>query len=169
MPGRWWISAVAVLGGVPIVIGLAALVRASAVEAPAPESAAMQDAVEKAARRAEGVPPRGVTLTFDGPIDGSDRVVISATEAKWENVHWGTWREDVTLNGVVWNPRKNPVLKNDGAMRFLPPGVDLTKARVVERSGRDFAGIEIEGKKLVLRFVDSVNGIGHYRLVVAFE
>jgi hypothetical protein len=123
-------------------------------------------------RRREGrkdAAPTKALLVFDGPIDGSDRVVITAKEARWENVFWGTWRETVTLNGVPWTPRKDPVLPNSGATRFLPPGVDLTRARLVERSGRDHASIEVEGGRLVLRFVDSPNGIDRYRVVVAFD
>jgi concanavalin A-like lectin/glucanase superfamily protein len=123
-------------------------------------------------RRREGrkdAAPAKALLVFDGPIDGSDRVVITQKEARWENVFWGTWRETVTLNGVPWKPRENPVLPNSGATRFLPPGVDLTKARLVERSGRDHASIEVEGGRLVLRFVDSPNGIDRYRVVVAFD
>lgn len=113
--------------------------------------------------------PTRTTLTFEGPIDGSDRVVITPTEARWENVHWGTVRGVVLLNGIPWEPRVQPVLKNDGATRFLPPGVDLSKARLVFRSGRDFAGIEPGPDGLVLRFVDSPNGPASYKLVVEFE
>lgn len=109
------------------------------------------------------------TLVFDGPIDGSERIVITAKEARWENVFWGTSPGVFTLNGVAWEPRRNAVLPNEGATRFLPPGVDLTKARLVERSVRDHASIEVEGGRLVLRFVDSPNGAARYRIVVAFD
>lgn len=73
------------------------------------------------------------------------------------------------LNGVAWEPRVNPVLANDGQTRFLPEGVDLYRARLVSRSGRDYAGIEPGPDGLVLRFIDSPNGPAPYRLVVAFE
>jgi hypothetical protein len=109
------------------------------------------------------------TLVFDGPIDGSERVVITAKEARWENVFWGVSRGVFTLNGVEWEPRKSAVLPNSGATRFLPAGVDLTKARIVSRDVRDYAAIEVEGGRLVLRFVDSPNGAARYRVVVAFD
>ncbi len=110
-----------------------------------------------------------VTLTFDGVIDGSDRVVITATEARWENVYWGTYDVEVTLNGVKWRPARQRVLPNSGATRFLPPGVDLAKAQIVSRAGRDHAAIETAPGRLTLRFVDSPNGVDRYGLVVAFE
>ena len=113
--------------------------------------------------------PARTTLTFEGPIDGSDRIVVTPAGARWENLHWGTVRGVVTLNGVPWEPRIEPVLKNDGATRFLPPGVDFSKARLVSRSGRDFAGMEAGPDGLVLRFVDSPNGPAPYRVVVEFE
>jgi hypothetical protein len=109
------------------------------------------------------------TLTFEGPIDGSDRILITPAGARWENVHWGIAQGVVRLNGVAWEPRLHPVLANDGPTRFLPEGVDRYRARLVSRSGRDYAGIEPGPDGLVLRFVDSPNGPAPYRLVVTFE
>jgi len=108
-------------------------------------------------------------LVFEGPIDGSDLVRITPAGARWENLHWGAPRGVVRLNGVAWEPRADPLLANDGPTRFLPPGVDLSRARLVSRSGRDFAGIETGPEGLVLRFVDSPNGAAPYRVVVGFE
>ena len=113
-------------------------------------------------------PPRP-TLVFEGPIDGSDRIVITAAGAKWENVFWGTPRGIFTLNGVPWEPRKDAELVNGGETRFLPPGVDLSRARLVSVTGRDYGGIVTAPGRLVLRFVDSPNGPDTYRVVVAFD
>jgi hypothetical protein len=109
------------------------------------------------------------TLTFEGPIDGSDRILITRAGARWENVHWGAPQGVVRLNGIAWEPRMRPVLTNDGETRFLPDSVDLYRARLVSRSGRDFAGIEPGPDGLVLRFVDSPNGPAPYTLIIAFE
>jgi hypothetical protein len=110
-----------------------------------------------------------VRLVFDGPVDGSDRIVVTPGAARWENVHWGAPHGEVRLNGVPWTPRANAVLRNAGATRFLPAGVDLSRARLVERSGRDHGSLEVEPGRLILRFVDSPNGPAPYRMVVAFD
>jgi hypothetical protein len=113
--------------------------------------------------------PSPVTLVFEGMIDGSDRIVITDAGARWENVHWGAPAGVVKMNGFSWEPRSQPFLPNEGQEPFLPHDVDLSRARLVSRSGRDYCGIEPGVDGLVLRFVDSPNGAAPYRMVIAFE
>ena len=118
----------------------------------------------------DGTPPRpAAELVFVGPIDGSDRIVITDAGARWENVHWGGPHGHVRLNGVAWAPRESRDLPNSGDTRFLPAGIDLSRARLVSWTGRDHGSIETAPGKLVLRFVDSPNGPAEYRMVVRFD
>jgi hypothetical protein len=164
MCGRWRTVAVAIAVGMPLAFAVAGLLRGEGSIA----ATGIADLGKRESRPA-ATKPSGVTLTFDGPIDGSERIVITATDARWQNVFWGVSKGVFTLNGIPWEPRKDAILPNSGATRFLPPGVDLTKARIVSRDVRDYAAIEVEGGRLILRFVDSPNGSAPYRMVVAFD
>lgn len=69
--------------------------------------------------------PKGVAtyefdIVFDPPavaqalriradIDGSDRLIIDKTGARWEHRHW-KWPNKVFVGQIGWNPRKDPKL-----------------------------------------------------------
>ncbi len=117
-------------------------------------------------------PPLGnepVCLTFSGSIDGSERIVIGAKEARWQNVFWGTSRSTVWLGGVAWTPSESPVLPNRGATAYLPAAVDFSTAKLVEKRGRDTVVVEPTASDVTVRIADSPNGSGLYEFTIAFE
>ena len=107
------------------------------------------------------------TLKIAAPIDGSDRLKITANEATWTHVAWGP-PEAVKLNDVVWRLNQTNVLANAGTNRFLPPGVDFSTARIVERQGRDLATAWADDDALWVTFADNPNGGDDYELEISF-
>jgi hypothetical protein len=75
---------------------------------------------------------------------------------------------NLSVNGVPWDARQTTVLKNEGATRFLPGGVDFSTARIVSRAGRDLATAWGEKDALWVRFADNPNGSDSYEIEIAF-
>lgn len=112
---------------------------------------------------------RLVRLTFSGRIDGSERIVIGAEEARWENVYWGTSKTTVRLGGVSWTPRENPVLLNRGATAYLSVPVDFSTARLVKTNGRDVVTLSAGPTSVTVRIADNPNGTDLYEFSVLLE
>lgn len=110
--------------------------------------------------------PRQVRLTFSGRVDGSERIVIDAKQARWENVFWGVSRTTVKLGGVTWTPRTCPVLPNSGKTRFLSEPVDFSTARLVKTQGRDTVAIFPAKDSVTIRVSDNPNGTGMYEFSI---
>jgi hypothetical protein len=106
-------------------------------------------------------------LTVRARIDGSDVLRITQGEAKWEHKQWG-WPTDITLNGVAWNAKRQPMLANEGKTQFLPQTVDFSTARVTRKAGRDLAVLVYEGNGITVYFADNPNGADDYELVISF-
>ncbi len=110
-----------------------------------------------------------VALTFSGRIDGSEKIVIDAKEARWQNVFWGTSGGTFALGGIPWTPRKTPVLANHGRTAYLPGMVDFSTARLVKTRGRDAVTIEPDATSVTVRIADNPNGAGLYEFTIVFE
>jgi hypothetical protein len=122
----------------------------------------------------ERVPPPApkaapVRLTFSGRIDGSERIVVGAEAARWENVHWGTSRTTVHLGGVAWSPREQPVLPNAGDTTYLPVDVDFSTARLVKTAGRDVVALHAGPTSVTVQVADGPNGTDLYEFSLLFE
>jgi len=110
-----------------------------------------------------------VRLTFSGRIDGSEKIVIDADAARWENVHWGTSNTTVHLGGVAWSPRKHRVLPNRGSTAYLPVDVDFSTARLVKTQGRDTVALIAGPTSVTLRIADGPNGTDQYELSILLQ
>lgn len=107
------------------------------------------------------------TLKIRAQIDGSDRLKITAGEAKWTHLAYSRpWA--VMLNGVSWDLAQTNVLANTGTNTFLPPGVDFTTARIVHRSGRDLATMRADRDAVWVTFGDNPIGADAYELEIQF-
>jgi hypothetical protein len=98
---------------------------------------------------------------------GSDCIKITRGEAVLEHKFWDL-PSNLSVNGVPWDARQTTVLKNEGATRFLPDGVDFSTARIVSRAGRDLATAWGEKDALWIRFADNPNGSDSYEIEIAF-
>jgi hypothetical protein len=106
-------------------------------------------------------------LRIAARIDGSDCLTITSTEATWQH-KFHACPTSVTLNDIVWNPKKNKVLNNEGANMFLPAGVDLSTAKIVSRKGRDLATLWANHDSLQVCFADNPNSDDSYELEISF-
>jgi beta-lactamase regulating signal transducer with metallopeptidase domain len=106
-------------------------------------------------------------LKIAAQVSGSDCIKITASEAILEHK---TFRlpSDVSINGRPWDVNQSCVLKNEGATRFLPDGVDFSTARIVSRQGRDLATAWSGTDALWVRFADNPNGSSPYEIDIAF-
>ena len=100
-------------------------------------------------------------------VSGSDCIKITASEALLEHKTF-LLPSDVSVNGIPWDVGQTIVLKNEGATRFLPDGVDFSTARIVSRQGRDLATAWGEKDALWVRFADNPNGSSPYEIDIAF-
>ena len=106
-------------------------------------------------------------LKIAARIDGSDCLTITSTEANWRH-KFHSCPTSVTLNDILWNPKRNKVLKNEGANTFLPAGVDLSTAKIVSRKGRDLATMWANQDSLQIYFADNPNSDDAYELEISF-
>jgi hypothetical protein len=107
-------------------------------------------------------------LKIIAPIDGSDVLKITQTEATWEHKFYGFPTGAVTLNGIEWWPQAGNVLTNTTTNSFFAAGVVFSSARIVGRKGRDVATMWAEKDALWVSFADNPNGADDYELDIAF-
>lgn len=115
----------------------------------------------------EARPSTVARIKISALVDGSDCIKITAREAVL--VH-NAFRlpSNLSVNGVPWDATKETVLKNEGATRFLPDGVDFSTARIASRKGRDLATAWGEKDALWVCFADNPNGRDAYEIEIAF-
>jgi beta-lactamase regulating signal transducer with metallopeptidase domain len=106
-------------------------------------------------------------LKVAAQVSGSDCIKITATEAVLEHKTY-LLPSDVRVNGLPWDVARTSVLKNEGATRFLPDGVDFSTARIIKRQGRDLATAWGEKDALWVHFADNPNGSSPYEIEIAF-
>lgn len=107
------------------------------------------------------------TLKIAARIDGSDRLKITAQEATWTHLTYSP-PNSVTLNGIPWDLCHTNVMANSGTNAFLPPGIDLATAKIVERKGRDVATMWSDDGAVWVTFADNPNGWDDYELEISF-
>jgi hypothetical protein len=112
-------------------------------------------------------PSPAATLKITGQIDGSDRLKITAQEAVWTHMAY-SFPNAVELNGIPWDVSQTNVLLNAGTNAFLPPGIDLSTAKIVGRKGRDVATLWADDDALWVSFADNPNGWDTYELDISF-
>jgi hypothetical protein len=102
-----------------------------------------------------------VELILSGTIDGSDRFIFTHTNVV--NGH-GQWAppKDVMLNGVLWFDLAQPP---EGWTEFAAP-LDLTRASIVSREGRDTIALEPTANGFDLYFADTQMGAGPYSVTL---
>jgi hypothetical protein len=110
---------------------------------------------------------RSTTLKIAATVDGSDSLKITAREATWSHrTHSYPWA--TSLDGIPWDVRRTNTLENVGKNALLPPGVDLSSARIVNRKGHDVATMWAEDDALWVHFADNPNGSDSYELELSF-
>ena len=109
---------------------------------------------------ATGAQPKLVRIS--ATVDGSGRLIFTRSGVKYEHKHWGR-PTAVQFDGEPWtNLGVTPPPWTDSVHRL-----DLTKATIVKRQGRDSISLENTPDGFDLYLCDSPNGAGHYEVTIA--
>lgn len=101
-------------------------------------------------------------LHLSARCDGSGRIVFTPESVRYEHRHWAPLRK-VLFDGEPWtNLRKAPVAWSDYGSRL-----DLTRAWIVDRKGRDVIALERTADGFDLYLSDSPNGGADYIVTIA--
>jgi hypothetical protein len=127
-----------------------------------PASAATTQPAE--AGNIQGQGSKRIVVEIAATIDGSDELTLSADGAEWTHKNYG-WPADILINNVKWDPRDGD-LPSTGPLEFLKK-VDFSKARVLDRQGRDTVAMEAADDHVTIYFDDAPIGADHYRIRIA--
>jgi hypothetical protein len=101
-------------------------------------------------------------LRITATIDGSDRFMFSTNDVEFEHKFWAL-PTNVTFDGQPWTELDMP----PAGWKQLAKHLDLSKARIVKREGRDVIALEQTEKGFDLYFSDSPGGAGDYDVTIA--
>jgi serine/threonine-protein kinase len=110
--------------------------------------------------------PYPVDLRILARIDGSDNVRFTSSETRWIHISWGH-PTDVKVNGVDWNPRDNPVLKNGSLSQLLGKQVE-DMVRMKKILGRNRAELACGKDFVTVIFDDTEPGGDLYEVILTF-
>lgn len=101
-------------------------------------------------------------LRMSATIDGSGRVSVTRSKATYEHRHWSP-PSNVLFDGEPWlNLDSTPPAWTDGSNLL-----DLNKAWIVKRKGRDVIALEHTPDGFDIYFCDSPNGADTYEVTIA--
>lgn len=95
-------------------------------------------------------------------VDGSDRFIFTPQEVRYEHKAWSPVT-DVTFNGEPWTDLD----ESPPGWRDLGTQLDLSRARIAERHGRDVIALELTANGFDLYWCDSPGGSEEYDVTIA--
>ena len=103
-----------------------------------------------------------VELTLSATVDGSERFIFTRDNV-WDD--HGRWQppKDVLFNGAAWLDLGQAP---DDWTEFAAK-LDLTKAHIVTRSGRDIVALESTAEGFDLYFADTQMGAAKYAVTIS--
>lgn len=101
-------------------------------------------------------------LRISGRFDGSGRIVFNRDGVRYEHRHWGR-PSHVLFDGEPWTK----VDRTPAPWRDFGKRLDLSRARIVKRQGRDIIAIEHTPDGFDLYICDSPNGAANYSVTLA--
>lgn len=140
---------VLLLLGIGVGFGLAVLLRRplKSMQAPGQTGAAKAEVV---------------TITLSAIIDGSERFIFTGDNVWNEHGRWQPPRE-VVFNGESWQDLTVPPAQ----WEKLGPSLDLAKAELVQRKGRDMIALEKTAEGFDLYLADTQMGGAPYEVTIA--
>ena len=103
-----------------------------------------------------------VTITLSAIIDGSDRFIFTPDVAYDEHARWGI-PKNVVFNRQPWVDLSQP----PPGWTELVPGLDLNKASILTRKGRDVIALEPTPAGFDIYFADTQMGAGPYEVTIS--
>ena len=103
-----------------------------------------------------------VTFTLSGTIDGADQFIFTPAGASNVHTHWSAPR-NVFFNGAPWEDLSQAPL----GWLELSRNLDLGRAAILTRTGRDVIALEHTVEGFDIYFADTVMGAGPYEVTVS--
>jgi len=141
-----------------LLLGTALSAQADPPEMPCPAPGASDAA--GAFHEAAAAQPK--LLEISARVDGSGRIIFTPKKVRYEHKHWQR-PDHVLFDGEPWTRLD----ETPAAWRDYGRRLDLTKARIVERQGRDAIALEHTPDGFDLYLCDSPNGAADYRVTIA--
>jgi hypothetical protein len=105
--------------------------------------------------------PETITFTISAHIDGSERFIFTRDNVWNEHGRWQPATE-VLFNGEPWTDLAVPPEQWDK----IAPQLDLTKAELLQRKGRDIIALERTPDGFDLYFADTQMGAAPYEATI---
>lgn len=131
-------------------------------EPPTASESAGAPVGERGSGLRDATDPNIKLIRLTATVDGSGKFVFTPESIRYEHQYWSR-PTAVMLDGVSWpNLNSSP---SGWALTALT--LDLMKARIVSKKGRDTIAIEPTPQGFNLRLVDSPNGKAPYEVTIA--
>jgi hypothetical protein len=101
-------------------------------------------------------------LRISATVDGSGRIIFTRDAVRYEHKHWDP-PTDMVFDGQTWTDLD----QTPSAWREIGHHLDLTKAWIVKREGRDVIALEQTPDGFDLYLCDSPNGSSEYSVTIA--
>jgi hypothetical protein len=101
-------------------------------------------------------------LRITANVDGSGRIVFTSQGVRYEHLNWSP-PVDVTFDGEPWSQLD----QTPAGWCDLSGKLDLSRAWIVKRAGRDVIALEQTPKGFDLYLCDSPNGSADYEVTIA--
>ena len=101
-------------------------------------------------------------LRITANVDGSGRIIFTSDSVHYEHKHWSP-PTDVTFDGESWSELD----RTPSGWSDFSKGLDLSRARIVQRNGRDVIALEQTAGGFDLYLCDSPNGSADYEVTIA--
>jgi hypothetical protein len=101
-------------------------------------------------------------IRISADVDGSDRFIFTPRSIRHEHKEWSN-PTNVQFNGEPWSN----LTRSPPGWRNLNHNLDLSRAMIVQRKGRDVIALEHTAKGFDLYLSDSPNGSAHYEVTIA--
>ena len=101
-------------------------------------------------------------LRISATVDGSGRIVFTRDAVRYEHKHWAA-PTNMIFDGEPWLD----FAQTPPAWRDIAGHLDLTKAWIVKRKGRDTIALEQTPDGFNLYLCDSPNGSDKYEVTIA--
>jgi hypothetical protein len=95
-------------------------------------------------------------------VDGSGKFIFNGRNARYEHLNWSP-PTNVMIDGKPWENLNQPFR---GWKKFAK-GLDLSRAWVIQREGRDVIALESTPRGFNLYLDDSPNGSADYKVTIA--
>jgi hypothetical protein len=126
-----------------------------------PNSHAPTDCHKCEMARLPADPPEKL-LKLTATVDGSGRIIFNGDSARYEHKFWSPpW--NVTFDGEAWTD----LSQTPAGWNNLSRQLDLPRAHIVSRSGRDVIALEPTAEGFDLYLNDTPNGADNYEVTIA--